>query len=303
MQLITVDYEVLPHVTDVEAAMAPGAPLLHDNLFTEGVKPKPKTPSNVARRHHYGRGDLAKGFKAADVVIEREFRIGASHQGYIEPHACLAHWRPDNTGEMWVCTQGHYMVRNTCAALLGLETSKLRVTASEIGGGFGGKTTVFIEPVALALSRKSGRPVKLVMSRDEVFRASGPTASAHVRVKLGVAKDGSITAGEAELKFQGGAFPGSLVELGAMAAFACYDIRGLSADRHGPDRDAPEERGTGRLQGRVRSHLSAHRSARNAGGGPQPPQLQGAAEARAGPRRGLRVLVQLRWQHVGVDEH
>jgi CO/xanthine dehydrogenase Mo-binding subunit len=110
-------------------------------------------------------------------VIERTFRTAATHQGYIEPHACLASMGADGRGDLWVCTQGHFMVRNTCAGLLGIDVSNLRVTASEIGGGFGGKTTVFIEPVALALSRKANRPVKMVMSRSEVLRATGPTSS------------------------------------------------------------------------------------------------------------------------------
>jgi CO/xanthine dehydrogenase Mo-binding subunit len=224
LSLIEVDYEILPHVTDVEEAMKPSAPVLHADLYTEGINPKPTNPSNVAKRHHFGHGDVAKGFRDADVVIERSFRTEAAHQGYIEPHACLANVNADGSGELWVCTQGHFMVRNTCAALLGMDVSRLRVTASEIGGGFGGKTTVFIEPVALALSRKAGRPVKLVMNRDEVFRATGPTASTSIRVKIGAKRDGRITAGEAELKYQGGAFPGSLVEMGAMAAFACYDL-------------------------------------------------------------------------------
>jgi CO/xanthine dehydrogenase Mo-binding subunit len=227
LKLIRVDYEVLAHVTDVEAAMAPGAPILHDDLFTEGVVPRPAKPSNVAQRHEFGHGDPGEGFRAADVVIERTFRTEAAHQGYIEPHACLADLKSDGSGEIWCCTQGHYMVRTVCAALLGLDLSRLRVTASEIGGGFGGKTVVFLEPVALALSRKAGRPVKMVMSREEVFRASGPTASSVVRVKMGVTRDGRITAAEAELKFQGGAFPGSLVDMGAMAAFACYDINNV----------------------------------------------------------------------------
>ena len=224
LSLVKVDYEILPHVTDVEAAMRPDAPVLHDSIFTEGVEPKPSKPSNIARRHEFGHGDLAKGFAEADFIVERTFRTEASHQGYIEPHACLANLRADGSGEIWVCTQGPYMVRNTCAALLGLEASRLRVTPSEIGGGFGGKTTVFIEPIALALSRKAGRPVKVVMSREEVFRATGPTASTCIRVKIGAKRNGKLTAGEAELKFQGGAFPGSLVELGAMAAFACYAL-------------------------------------------------------------------------------
>lgn len=224
LKLIAVDYEVLPHVTDVEAAMRPDAPLLYDDMITDGVEPAPTKPSNVARRFEFGHGDVEKGFASADSVIERSFRTEAAHQGYIEPHACVASVGPDGQGEMWVCTQGHYMVRNTCAQLLGMDVSKLRVTASEIGGGFGGKTTVFIEPVALALSRKAGRPVKLVMSRTEVFKASGPTSSTFIRVKLGARKDGRIAAAEAELVYQGGAFPGSAVDMGAMSAFACYDL-------------------------------------------------------------------------------
>jgi len=103
------------------------------------------------------------------------------------------------------------------------------VTASEIGGGFGGKTTVFIEPVALALSLKANHPVKVVMSRSEVLRASGPTSSTSIDVKIGMKKDGTITAGDATLRYQGGAFPGSAVPYGAMAAFACYDLKAVRA--------------------------------------------------------------------------
>ncbi|MBX6320871.1 MAG: xanthine dehydrogenase family protein molybdopterin-binding subunit [Rhodospirillaceae bacterium] len=224
LRLIEVDYEVLPHVTDVDEAMREDAPLLHESMITAGVDPAPTRPSNVARRYEFGHGDPEAGFAKADIVIERSFKTEASHQGYIEPHACLANIGADGTGELWVCTQGHFMVRDNVARLLGMDLSKLRVTASEIGGGFGGKTTVFIEPVAAALSRKAGRPVKIVMTRDEVFRASGPTSSASMWVKIGITRDGRITGGDAVLKYQGGAFPGSPVELGAMSAFACYDI-------------------------------------------------------------------------------
>ena len=227
LKLIEVDYEVLPHVIDVEEAMAADAPVLHDDMFTRRVEPRPDRPSNVASRCEFGHGDVDKGFGEADVVVERTFRTEATHQGYIEPHACLASVSADGLGELWCCTQGHFMVRDTCAGLLGMDVSKLRVTASEIGGGFGGKTTVFIEPVALALARKAGRPVKIVMTREEVFRASGPTSSTVVRAKIGVTDDGRITAAEAELKYQGGAFSGSPVGLGAMSAFACYALENV----------------------------------------------------------------------------
>jgi CO/xanthine dehydrogenase Mo-binding subunit len=229
LKLIEVDYQILRHVTDVDAAMKPGAPVLHSDMITANVDPPPTKASNVAARHEFGHGDPEIGFAQADLVIERTFKTEATHQGYIEPHACLASVGSDGQGELWVCTQGHFMVRNTCAALLGMDVSKLRVTASEIGGGFGGKTTVFIEPVALALSRKAGKPVKLVMTREEVFRASGPTSSSSISVKIGVTKAGRITGAHAEIRFQGGAFAGSPVELGAMSAFACYDLDHVKA--------------------------------------------------------------------------
>ncbi len=115
-------------------------------------------------------------------------------------------------------------MRAHCARLLGLDIGKVRVTATEIGGGFGGKTVVYLEPLAIALSRKAKRPVKMVMSREEVFKASGPTSGATVHVKMGATKDGKFVAGYAELKYQAGAFQGSPVQPGAMCAYAPYDI-------------------------------------------------------------------------------
>jgi CO/xanthine dehydrogenase Mo-binding subunit len=227
LKLIKVNYEVLPHVTDVDEAMKETAPVLHDDIFTEGVEPKPSKPSNVAKRSEFGHGDISAGFKHADIIVEKSFKTEQTHQGYIEPHACLASVGPDGQGELWVTTQGHFVFRNTCAQLLGMEISKLRVTASEIGGGFGGKTHVWMEPIALALSRKANRPVKLVMSREEVFRASGPTSSTSIDVKVGAKKDGTITAAEATLRYQGGPFAYMWAELGAMTSFACYDLKNV----------------------------------------------------------------------------
>lgn len=224
LRAIKVDYDVLPHVTDVDEAIKPDAPLIREDLITAGVHPAPTAPSNVAQVHEFGHGDVEAGLARADVVITRSYRTEATHQGYIEPHACLASMGGDGIADIWCCTQGHYAVRAMCAGMLGLEASQLRVTASEIGGGFGGKTTVFIEPVALALSRKSGRPVKIVMPREDVFRASGPTASSSVDIRLGATKDGRLVAAEAILRYQGGAYPGSPVQFGAMSAFACYDL-------------------------------------------------------------------------------
>ncbi|RWP16599.1 xanthine dehydrogenase family protein molybdopterin-binding subunit [Mesorhizobium sp.] len=224
LKLIEVDYEVLPHVTDVDEAMKHSAPVLDDTIFTEGLEQKPVKPSNVTKRSQYGHGDIHEGFGQADCVVERSFKTEQTHQGYIEPHACVASVSSDGTADLWVCTQGHFVYRQHCAQLLGMEASKLRVTSSEIGGGFGGKTHVWAEPVALALSRKAGRPVKLVMTRDEVFRASGPTSATSIDVRIGARKDGTITAAEATLRYSCGPYAGMWAELGAMTAFACYNL-------------------------------------------------------------------------------
>ncbi len=222
LKLIEVEYEVLPHVTDVDKAMAPDAPVIREGAADYSV-PQGMHP-NVVRYHESGHGDVEAGFAEADLVIEDSFVTEATHQGYIEPHACLGMLGNDGKGELWCTTQGHWIAQKTCAALLGIETSQLRVTASEIGGGFGGKTTVFIEPVALALSRKANRPVKIVMSRSEVFRATGPTASASMDVKIGMKKDGTISAAQGVFRLQGGAFPGAPGDMTAMCAFAPYNL-------------------------------------------------------------------------------
>ncbi len=227
LKLIRVDYEVLPHVLDVAKAMQPDAPLLHEDMYTIGVEPKPAQPSNVAKRVEFVLGDVAAGFAKADIVIEREFDTQPVHQGYIEPHACVASVSEDGQSELWCTTQGQFIVRSFCAKLLGMDLSKLRVTASEIGGGFGGKTVVYLEPLALALSRKARQPVKMVMSRQEVFQATGPTSGARVWVKIGATKDGKIVAAEALLKYQAGAFQGSPVGPGCMCVFAPYDVENV----------------------------------------------------------------------------
>ena len=224
LKAIKVDYEVLPHVIDVVEAMKADAPLVQEDLITAGVTPPPAKPSNVAKRVEFAIGDIAKGFADSDVVIEREFNTKPVHQGYIEPHACIASVSEDGTAELWTTTQGHWIARAHCARLLGWDITKIRATSSEIGGGFGGKTVVYLEPVALALSKKSRRPVKMVMTREEVMKASGPTSGANVWVKIGAKRNGKIVAGEAILKYQAGAFQGSPVQPGCMCAFAPYDL-------------------------------------------------------------------------------
>jgi CO/xanthine dehydrogenase Mo-binding subunit len=224
LDLIVVTYDVLPHVIEVEAAMAPDAPVLHDHIFTEGVEPTPTTPSNIAKVNELKRGDLAEGWAAAEVTVEGRYTTAAVHQGYIEPHACLATFAADGQCQVWSASQGQFMVRTLCAKILDLDASNIRVIPAEIGGGFGGKTTVYLEPLALALSRQCGAPVKMVMTREDCFRATGPTSGSVMTVKLGATRDGKIVAAEVVLKYQAGAFTGSPVGAGSMTALACYDV-------------------------------------------------------------------------------
>jgi CO/xanthine dehydrogenase Mo-binding subunit len=224
LKLIEVDYEILPWVIDVDEAMQTGAPILHEHMHTAGAKPGPATTSNVASKLEHKLGDCEAGFAAADVIIERSFKTKPVHQGYIEPHACLVSVGKDGHATIWSSSQGHFMVRDMTAQLTGLKLSDIRAIPAEIGGGFGGKTIVYLEPLALTLARKSGRPVKMVMTREEVFRATGPTSGSSSTVKIGATKDGKITAAAATYRMQAGALPGGPVRGAVGCALAPYDI-------------------------------------------------------------------------------
>ena len=228
LALIDVEYEVLKPVLSIEEALAPDAPILHADLRTKGVKGA--GPSNVAARVAFAKGDVERGFAQADVVVEGTYRTQTVHQGYIEPHAVVARTNADGQSIVWCCTQGAFMVRSHCAAVLGLEVSQLKVIPSEIGGGFGGKTTVYTEPIAVLLSRKTGRPVKIVMTREEVFRATGPAGAAKIEVKLGAKRDGTLVAASSRLWYEAGGFPGSPVGAGAMTVFASYDVPNVAIE-------------------------------------------------------------------------
>ena len=223
-EAIEVTYEVLPHVLNIADAMADDAPVLHDNLFTRGVEPRPTEPSNIAARTVYERGDVEQGFGEADIVIEREFSTQAVHQGYIEPHACVVDCGQDGKTMIWCSSQGHFKVRSATATVLGWDTSQIKVIPAEIGGGFGGKTTIYLEPIAALLSARAGRPVKLVMSRADVFAATGPAPGSIIKMKVGARSDGTITTAKAWLAYENGAFQGIAAMLGCMCVVSSYTL-------------------------------------------------------------------------------
>ena len=194
LDLIDVEYEVLPPVMTALEGMKESAPILHENLTTISLGKDTGKVSNVATQSQFTAGDVEKGFKEADLVVEREFTTPTVHQGYIEPQSVTALWNADDEITIWTSTQGHFSIRQNTAAVLGVPVSQILVVPMEIGGGFGGKTTFYFEPPAALLSRKTGRPVKMTMTRTEVLEATGPGSGTYTKVKMGVKKDGTIVA-------------------------------------------------------------------------------------------------------------
>jgi xanthine dehydrogenase molybdenum-binding subunit len=193
LRLIEVDYEPLPPLMTVREAMAPDAPALVDGVENPET---PGKPTNVASHVQFTRGDLKAGFAAADYVVEREFNTAMVHQGYIEPHNALGIYHPNGHATVHCSIQGPFEARAMCAQVLQMPESNIKVVPGEIGGGFGGKINIYLEPLAILLSKKTGHPVKLVMGRAEVLRATGPTSGSTIKIKMGATKDGRITAAQ-----------------------------------------------------------------------------------------------------------
>ena len=224
LDLIEVEYEVLDAVLDVREAMQEGAPQLHDDMTTQEFGEDTGRKSNLATHFQHKLGDPDTAFAASDVVIEREFRTATVHQGYIEPHNATALWNTDGQITIWTSTQGSFAARAQTGAVLDVPVSRIKVVPQEIGGGFGGKIPIYLEPVAALLSKASGQPVKLIMTRPAVFESTGPTPGSYIKVKMAANRDGKITAADAYIAFESGAYPGGLVGAAAMCIFSCYDI-------------------------------------------------------------------------------
>jgi CO/xanthine dehydrogenase Mo-binding subunit len=225
LELIRVEYDALSPVLDVRKAMESGSPILLDDLRTDEFGKKGETPTNIAGHYKDACGDIEKGFKEAKFIVEREFNTKMVHQGYIEPQNGTAQYNPDGQVTVWCSTQGSFGVREQVAEILEIPVSNIRVIPMEIGGGFGGKIGVYLEPLAVLLSRKSGyRPVKLTMDRSEVLTSTGPTSGSYIKIKIGADANGKITAAEALLIYEAGAYPGSPVGAGMGVIFGPYRI-------------------------------------------------------------------------------
>ncbi len=230
LRLIEVDYEVLPPAMKVGDAMRAGAPIILPELRNKEEGPAKET--NVANHLRFTRGNLADGFAAADYIAEREFTTAMVHQGYIEPHNAVGIYSADGHATIYCSTQGTFAVRSLTAQVLQMPEGSVRVIPAEIGGGFGGKLTVYLEPLSVLLSKKTGRPVKMVMTRGEVLRATGPTSGSQIRCKMGATRDGKLVAAEIWMAYEAGAFPGSPVGAGAMTMIGSYEIPHFAIDAY-----------------------------------------------------------------------
>ena len=228
---IKVDYEILKPVIDVDQAMSKDAPILHEDYTCDHLGKEVKN-SNVAAHVRHENGDLENGFDKADLVVEKEVDMQTVHQGYIEPHSGTAVWDEEDRVKVWTSTQGSFAVRDSVSKVLDLDVSRVKVTPMEIGGGFGGKIPIYLEPISAVLSRKTRRPVKTMMSRTDVFDATGPGPGGKVKVKIGIDADGKILAAYADIRLEAGAYPEAFIEAAAKCVFSCYDVPAMKIDAY-----------------------------------------------------------------------
>jgi len=209
--LIEVDYEELPTVLDVHESLKPSAILVHDTVmlptsgFADLAEIKPVEGTNVCTHFKLNRGDIQKGFAEADHIFEDTFTLPATQHSFLETHACIASVEPGGRITVWATTQNPFVVRTQLANIFKVPVSKVRIIVPYLGGGYGGKVYPKVEPITVALAQKAGRPVRVVLSREEVFYTITKHAAV-IRMKTGVKNDGTLIARECEIHLDTGAY-------------------------------------------------------------------------------------------------
>ncbi|MBI4233284.1 MAG: xanthine dehydrogenase family protein molybdopterin-binding subunit [Chloroflexi bacterium] len=214
-ELVQVEYEELPVVGEAEEAIQPGAPLIHEDLAKYETRPiTADSPlplgnvmpgTNIFYQLQLRSGDVQKGFRESDRIFEETYRVPMVSHAAMEPHACIAEVAPNGYITVWTCTQGVSRMQHWIAELFGLSDNMVRVIGMKPGGGFGGKIGMTLEPYCIALSKKAGRPVRIVMTRDETFHMIGGWLPGVFKFKTGVTKDGRLLARQVEILWNGGA--------------------------------------------------------------------------------------------------
>tara|TARA_B100001142_G_scaffold179035_1_gene178609 strand:- start:181 stop:2430 length:2250 start_codon:yes stop_codon:yes gene_type:complete len=231
LSLANIEFEVLKSSSNVEEAISKDSDIIHENWKkTKDVYDVNPNGTNIGTVEVYKLGDATEALKKSEHIIEREFRTKTVHQGYIEPTNGTAWWRPNDRLTIWCSSQGHFGIRDSVAMVLGIPSSQITVIPMEIGGGFGGKLSAYLEPLAAILSKKSGLPVKMTMSRSEVLESTGPTSGSYQKITMGYNSKGEINAAKAIMMLEAGAFPGAPVSGAASAIFSPYEINDVHID-------------------------------------------------------------------------
>jgi CO/xanthine dehydrogenase Mo-binding subunit len=321
--VVEVAYEPLPPAVDVEAASRPEAPrvrqqsgatseeeLAMHGAATGGAKLAEAVGPNVVSTQHFHRGDVARGFSEADVVVERRYTTPMVHQGYLEPRAAVAAVDPLGGLTVWTATQALFFTRSEVAEVLGLSEHQVRIVATPLGGAFGAKF-VLLEPLAAALARRLGRPVSVVMTRTEEFLATTPAPPAIIDLKMGVRRDGTLTALQGRAFFDAGAFAGAplgiaLLLMGSYYQVPHLDLRGYEVLTHKPGNGA--YRAPGAVQGTFAVESAMDELARAIGMDPIDLRLRNASRpgdpmvnGQPWPKMGLRECLErlrVEWDRV-----
>ena len=253
LDLIDVQYEVLPVAADPLESMKPGAPPVaelgteadtseaqaHGSVAGVSTEAKPSKAVNISQQARLQRGDVAKAFAESDVVIENTYRVPMVHQGYMEPHAVLAQWDSSGNLTLWASTQGSFNTRSEVADVLELPENRIKVIPMECGGGFGGKIRALCEPITAVLAKATNRPVRYVMTRKEELEAGMPAPQVIIKLKTGAKRDGTLMAIEAEAILESGAYSGAVlavagVFLASLYLFPNFDVKGFEVLTHKP---------------------------------------------------------------------
>lgn len=224
VELIDVTYEDLPAVTDPLDALRPDAPLVHEELPSYQGYAEGGMGGNICTTLSNDRGDVDAAFDQADYIFEDTFRSQGINQGYLEAMACVANVDPSGRINVWTSTQAPYQIRATLATVVDCPLSRLRIIPMEMGGGFGAKLRLCVEAYPVLLSMRTGKPVKLIATREETFTLSGFRLPTIVYLKTGVMQDGKIVAREAISIFDMGAHLGTGVQSGVSHTLGPYNI-------------------------------------------------------------------------------
>ena len=207
INLIEVEYDETEPLLDPVEALKPDAKLIHPDVVGYKGLPKPLSqPTNDFIYVTWGKGDLETGFRQADLIVENTYATPVVHHTYIEPHSCVVNAAADGSAEFWSCSKVPYGVREQVANALKLPQEKFNFNPVYIGGDFGGKGDFMDLAVVYLLSKKAGRPVKLVMDYEEEFAAGNPRHASVIHVKTGVKKDGTLVAHHMRFIFDSGAY-------------------------------------------------------------------------------------------------